>query len=65
MRSFNDRNEEAARFAAEVEAFGRDIAKARIAVADLRYHLAMRRSYRRRSCPVSWRETSRWTSEPG
>ncbi|WP_407050053.1 hypothetical protein [Methyloraptor flagellatus] len=44
MRSFNDRNEEAARFAAEVEAFGRDIAKARIAVADLRFHLAMQRA---------------------
>ncbi|WP_407050055.1 hypothetical protein [Methyloraptor flagellatus] len=43
MRSFDDRNEEAARLAAEVEAFGRDIAKARIAVADLRFHLAMRR----------------------
>lgn len=44
MRSFDDGNEEAARFAAEVEAFGRDTAKARIAVADLRFHLAMRRA---------------------
>ena len=43
MRSFDDRDEEAARLAAEVEAFGRDIAEARIAVADLRFHLAMRR----------------------